>query len=105
MDAEAASGGGTGPDETFPSAAIALSSPAGPELLLSALRRAPLAVVARIKDDEVLVDLAAIAAEDAQALADSLAWGLERAASLLAAAKRAEERRPETKRGPAKPRA
>lgn len=105
VDAEAASGGGTGPDETFPSAAIALSSPAGPELLLSALRRAPLAVVARIKNDEVLVDLAAIAAEDAQALADSLAWGLERAASLLAAAKRAEERCPETKRGAAKPRA
>jgi L-seryl-tRNA(Ser) seleniumtransferase len=93
VDSEAASGGGTGPDEFFPSAALALSSPASAELLTASLRRAPVPLLAIVREGEVLVDMAALALEDPALIAETIRWGLEKSESLLAASKRLMERK------------
>ncbi|TFG82708.1 MAG: L-seryl-tRNA(Sec) selenium transferase [Spirochaetales bacterium] len=93
VDSEAASGGGMGPDEAFPSIALALSSTASTELLASALRRAAAPLVGIVRNGEVQVDMAALAHEDPALIAATIEWGLEKSASLMAAARRAEERK------------
>ncbi|HAE21065.1 MAG TPA: L-seryl-tRNA(Sec) selenium transferase [Spirochaetaceae bacterium] len=102
VDCQAASGGGTGPDEYFPSVALALSSPAPEELLMASLRRAPVPLLAIVREGEVLVDMAALALEDPALVAETIRWGLEKSESLLAASKRLMERK-QARAGGAKP--
>ncbi len=93
VESVAASGGGTGPDETFSSAALELSAPVKPEVLLTALRRAPTPLVAIIRDGKVQVDMAALADEDPSAVGATITWAIERCTSLREAAGRASARR------------
>lgn len=94
VDTEAASGGGSGPDEGFPSVGLAVESPSSPGALKAALRRAPVPLVATIRDGTVVVDMAALRAEDAEAIARTILWGLERSESLKAKAERLASRSP-----------
>jgi L-seryl-tRNA(Ser) seleniumtransferase len=93
VESMAASGGGTGPDETFLSAALELSAPVRPEVLLTALRRSPVPLMAIIRDGKVQVDMAAMADEDPSAVGASITWAIERCTSLREAAGRASARR------------
>ncbi|HSH14204.1 MAG TPA: L-seryl-tRNA(Sec) selenium transferase, partial [Desulfurivibrionaceae bacterium] len=93
VESVAASGGGTGPDETFSSAALELSAPVKPEVLLTALRRAPTPLVAIIRDGKVQVDMAALADEDPSVVGATITWAIERCTSLREAAGRASARR------------
>jgi L-seryl-tRNA(Ser) seleniumtransferase len=93
VESVAASGGGTGPDETFTSAALELSAPVKPEVLLTALRRAPTPLVAIIRDGKVQVDMAALADEDPAVVGATISWAIERCTSLREAAGRASARR------------
>lgn len=93
IESLAASGGGTGPDETFPSAALELSAPVSPEVLITALRRAPTPLMAIIRDGKVQVDMAALADEDPSVVGASITWAIERCTSLREAAGRASARR------------
>ncbi len=92
VDSQAACGGGTGPDENFPSTALDLSSDAGAETILALLRRAPTPLVAIIRDGRVRVDMAALTGEDPAVVAGSISWALEQGASLLRSAARAAAR-------------
>ncbi|MFH2113652.1 MAG: L-seryl-tRNA(Sec) selenium transferase [Spirochaetota bacterium] len=93
VESVAASGGGTGPDETFTSAALELSAPVRPEVLLTALRRAPTSLVAIIRDGKVQVDMATLADEDPSLVGATITWAIERCTSLREAAGRASVRR------------
>jgi L-seryl-tRNA(Ser) seleniumtransferase len=93
VDSLAASGGGTGPDETFTSAALELSAPVKPEVLLTALRRAPTPLVGIVRDGKVQVDMAALADEDPSVVGATITWAIERCTSLREAAGRASARR------------
>jgi L-seryl-tRNA(Ser) seleniumtransferase len=66
----AALGGGTTPDETMPSFGLAVP---GGQALADALRAAAPPVVARIEDDEVVLDLRTVFAEQDPGLAAALA--------------------------------
>ncbi len=71
-------GGGSHPDETFPSRALVLPpSKVSGGTLLKKLREAEPSVVACIKEEEVFLDLAAIPEEDTQALVAILTSLLE----------------------------
>ncbi|HYR46042.1 MAG TPA: L-seryl-tRNA(Sec) selenium transferase, partial [Thermoanaerobaculia bacterium] len=66
-------GGGTSPEKKFPSRALALAHPAlAPEALLARLRESEPAVVARIEDDRVLLDMRSILPEEDTAVAAAL---------------------------------
>ena len=60
VPSRAAWGGGSTPDETFPSLALELGPAGPPEPLLSALREAPVPVVGLIRDDRGLLDLSTL---------------------------------------------
>ena len=93
VESVAASGGGTGPDEIFISAALELSAPVRPEVLMTALRRAPTPLMAIIRDGNVQVDMAALFDEDPSLVGASITWAIERCTSLREAAGRASARR------------
>lgn len=57
---EARVGGGAAPEVTVPSRAVALRMPRGPAALSAALRRGEPAVVGRMADDRLLLDLRAL---------------------------------------------
>ena len=67
--------GGTTPDATIESRALALSPHGSPETLARALRLAPTPLVARIEDGLVLVDLLSLAEEEPDLIAQSLRSG------------------------------
>ena len=75
VPARAALGGGTTPDATIESRALALSPHGSPETLARALRLAPTPLVARIEDGLVLVDLLSLAEEEPDLIAQSLRSG------------------------------
>ena len=93
VESLAASGGGSGPDETFTSAALELSAPVKPEVLLTALRRAPTPLVGIIREGKVQVDMAALVDEDPAVVGATITWAIERCTSLREAAGRASARR------------
>lgn len=71
-------GGGSLPGETLPSRAIALPGPA-PERLLGRLRRGSPAVIGRIEDGRVLLDLRTVEPDQDDALADAIAGAIGQA--------------------------
>lgn len=78
VPSRAAWGGGSTPDETFPSRALSLSPSGTPESLLSALRRAPVPVIGMIRDGFVLLDLSTLLGSDPAVVAASVADALAR---------------------------
>ena len=67
-------GGGTSPEKTFPSRALAASLPsAGPEDVAARLRESEPPIVARIEEDRVLLDLRSIDPGEDAAVAAALA--------------------------------
>jgi L-seryl-tRNA(Ser) seleniumtransferase len=98
VESEAASGGGTGPDETFPSVALRLSVPVRPEVLLTALRRAPTPLIGIIRDNAVVVDMATLLDEDPSECAAAITWAIERCTSLMQAASRSTSPKPAIQR-------
>ena len=74
LPSRAALGGGTTPDQTLPSWAVALS---GGDALARTLRTGAPAVVAHIEDDHVLVDLRAVFWEQDRALTKALIAALQ----------------------------
>ena len=91
IDTNAAAGGGTGPDEVFPSAGLVIHSPSTPGHLQTALRRAPVPLIALVRDDRVVIDMASLYNEDPVEIAASVEWALERSASLREKARRLAE--------------
>jgi len=92
IDTEAASGGGSGPDEVFNSVGLSIESPSTPGLLQAALRRAPVPMVTLVRDEKVIVDMATLVNEDALEVAETIIWALERSESLTAKARKLSER-------------
>lgn len=88
VDSEAASGGGTGPDEVFASIGLELVPPSSAAALRKALAKAPVPLVALVRGGFVLVDMAALAGEDPALIAESISWALENSVSLRAMAGR-----------------
>jgi len=73
VDTRAAVGGGSTPGETLPSRAIAIGSEATAESIAAALRRpGKKAVIARIADGRVLLDLRTVAPEEDSELIEAL---------------------------------
>lgn len=77
VDTEATIGGGALPGETLPSAAVALAVPSAARLA-ERLRLGSPAVVGRIEDGAMLLDLRAIDPSDDRALADAVVRALGR---------------------------
>ena len=75
VPAEATLGGGTTPDETIETRALALKPLGSPEMLSGALRGAPTPLVARIEAGLVFVDLMTLAEEDPALIAESILAG------------------------------
>jgi L-seryl-tRNA(Ser) seleniumtransferase len=73
-------GGGSTPDETMPSLALRLSSSHSARAVTSALRQAPVPLVARIEDESVLIDLIALADEDPRLIAQTIVFALTKEA-------------------------
>lgn len=88
VDTKAAAGGGTGPDEVFDSVGLELAPPSSASALQAALRRAPVPLVALARDGKVIVDMSTLMHEDANLVAETLAWGLDHSASLRIKAER-----------------
>jgi len=65
-------GGGSLPDVELPGFGVAIRSKRGAEWLAGALRRAPLPVLARIRDDEVWLDVRTLRDEDFAAIETAL---------------------------------
>jgi L-seryl-tRNA(Ser) seleniumtransferase len=66
-------GGGTSPEKTFPSRALAVTAPGlSPDDLVSAWRALPVPLVGRVADDRALVDLRSIGADEDAELCDAL---------------------------------
>ncbi len=97
VETRAASGGGSGPDESFDSIGLAVTSPSSAAILQAALRRAPVPLVAVVRNGAVLVDMATLAVEDPAEVATTIAWALERSVSLMASAGRSASRSAERK--------
>jgi L-seryl-tRNA(Ser) seleniumtransferase len=78
VDVRSTIGGGSLPGETLPSAAVAIGKTALPkaDALAAALRRGEPAVVARIEDGRVLLDLRTVDPEDDPALAEAICAAL-----------------------------
>lgn len=72
VDSTVTTGGGSAPDEHFPSLSIELLSPEKPEKLLAALRRMEPPIVGKILDGRVQLNLATLLPEEVQLVADSL---------------------------------
>jgi len=92
VDTKAASGGGSGPDESFDSVGLSITSPSSAAILHAALLRAPVPLVALVRNGTVLVDMATLAGEDPLEVAATISWALERSVSLMASAERCAER-------------
>ena len=69
---DCSSGGGSSPDETFPSFGITLTPEISPDKLLSSLRDLEIPVIGYISDNHVCIDLAAVSPEDDGLLRKSL---------------------------------
>jgi L-seryl-tRNA(Ser) seleniumtransferase len=95
VDTRAASGGGSGPDEFFDSIGLSITSPSSAAMLQAALRKAPVPLVAMIRNGAVLVDMATLAGEDPMDVVATISWALERSVSLRASAERYTERNAE----------
>jgi L-seryl-tRNA(Ser) seleniumtransferase len=67
-----ATGGGSAPDETFPSVAIELGNGEGSQNLLRDLRALPVPVIGVIADDHVILSLATMYGEDEDYIARSI---------------------------------
>ncbi len=78
VPSRAAWGGGSTPDETFPSLALELRPAGPPERLLSALRETSLPVIGLIRDDRVLLDLSTLRGEEPARVAASVSEALAR---------------------------
>jgi len=76
IETRSAVGGGSLPDETQPSFAVALSGPHVTRLA-AALRRADPPVIARIVDERVALDLRSVLPEDDELLARVVETALE----------------------------
>ncbi len=72
VPSEAASGGGSGPDEAVESLSIELRTTERPEETLARLRRLPTPVIATIVRDRVRLNLATMIGEDERYLSDSI---------------------------------
>ena len=70
-------GGGSTPDQTFPSLALGISPLRSAESLSAGLRQAPLPLVARIENEKIIIDLITLADEDPRQVADTIAFALE----------------------------
>ena len=70
IDVRSAIGGGSLPGQTLPSRALAITPPNGPDEFTAALRRANPPVIARIEDEQVVLDPRTVAEdEDEQVIA------------------------------------
>ncbi len=78
VPSRAAWGGGSTPDESFPSRALSLTPARSPEALLAALREAPVPVSGCIREDAVLLDLSTLLGADPASIAASVADALAR---------------------------
>ena len=72
VDSTVTTGGGSAPDEHFPSLSIELLSQEKPEKLLAALRRMEPPIVGKILDGRVQLNLATLLPDEVQPVADSL---------------------------------
>ena len=70
-------GGGSLPGLELPTWVVVLRVAAGPDALAAALRRAPLPVVARVRDDAVALDVRTLLEDDPDAVCDALAFAVE----------------------------
>jgi L-seryl-tRNA(Ser) seleniumtransferase len=70
-------GGGSLPGLELATWVVVLRVAAGPDALAAALRRAPLPVVARIRDGAVVLDVRTLLEDDLTALRDAVAFALE----------------------------
>ena len=66
IDVRSAIGGGSLPGQTLPSRALAITPPRGPDEFTAALRRASPPVIARIEDEQVVLDPRAVAQDEDQ---------------------------------------
>jgi L-seryl-tRNA(Ser) seleniumtransferase len=78
IDGRSTVGGGSLPEETLPTKLIALDSH-DPDDLAARLRHAPIAVIARIQDDRVVLDPRTVLTEHESELLDILSNALDRA--------------------------
>jgi len=78
VPSRAAWGGGSTPDETFPSRAISLRPARSPEALLAALREASVPVIGCIRDDAVILDLSTLLGTEPAVVAASISDALAR---------------------------
>ena len=66
IDVRSAIGGGSLPGQTLPSRALAITPPRGPDEFTAALRRASPPVIARIEDEQVVLDPRTVAGDEDQ---------------------------------------
>jgi len=88
VDTQAASGGGSGPDEAFESVGLRVEPSSTAQALQTALRQGPDPLVAMVRDGAVVIDMATLIREDPQRVADAVNQALARSASLRARAER-----------------
>ena len=72
IDVRSAIGGGSLPGQTLPSRALAIKPPQGPDELTAALRRANPPVIARIEDEQVILDPRTVAEDEDQKVITAL---------------------------------
>lgn len=78
VPSRAAWGGGSTPDETFPSLALELRPAGPPERLLSALRETSVPVIGLIREDRVILDLSTLLGAEPALVAASISDALAR---------------------------
>lgn len=78
VPSQAAWGGGSTPDEGFPSLALSLTPANSADRLLAALREAPVPVIGYIREDRVFLDLGTLFGEDPARVAASVSDALAR---------------------------
>ena len=72
IDVRSAIGGGSLPGQTLPSRALAITPPRGPDKFTAALRRARPPVIARIEDEQVVLDPRTVAEDEDQQVISAL---------------------------------
>ncbi len=82
IETRAASGGGSSPDEFFDSWGLKLNCASSAKSLQKNLRHGPTPLIAMIRNDALILDLATLANEDPQLIADSIIYAMEKSNSL-----------------------
>lgn len=78
MPSRATLGGGSTPDQTIPSLALRLTPRKSAQELSTALRQALPPLVSRIEEEQVIIDLIALADENPKTLADTIVFALKK---------------------------